>query len=399
MATNVKKNYRLLLLHRDAFLRLADEYLRVNGISLSLCSVDGTQILGSLCSSNEGPCPYQADCIKLREQVILESVRWGEPYTTLCPNNRLIWSVPVMENARLLGGIMASEVEGAKKGHLYHAAVDLLNRSIAYNLTNAALLEYRRKEAKIESERAETIHNIKDQNYLTIRELYLEEEPILIAAIKRGDTQAARESLNRVLIGIYFQGRERSNLLKSFILELIVTMSRSAVEAGGDADELLGANYSSVTELAAIDNEEELCRWLVAMLERMMRAINSSTRTPMPPSIQTAIAHMREHIDEDLGRDDVADIAALSPAHFSRVLKQSTGFSFTDLLSNMRIDYAKELLSGSDMSIFDISIKCGFSDQSYFTKVFKTETNKTPLAYRKERQNSKTLAKLSLSGD
>ena len=398
MATNVKKNYRLLLLHRDAFLRLADEYLRVNGIALSLCSVDGTQILGSLCSLEE-PCPYQAECIKLREQIIQESVRWGEPYTNICPNGCIIWAIPVMENARLLGGILAAAPDNSRKKHLYHSAVDLLNRAIAYNITNAALLEYRRKEAKIESERAETIHVTKDQNYLTIHELYLAEEPILISAIKSGDTQAARESLNRVLTGIYFQGRERSNLLKSFILELIVTMSRSAVEAGGNADELLGANYSSVTELAAIDNEEELCRWLVAMLERMMRAINSSTHTPMPQSVQDAISYMRDNIGEDLSRDAVSDVVSLSPAHFSRLMKQSTGMSFTDLFSHMRIDFAKELLRSTDASIFDVSVKCGYNDQSYFTKVFKSELNQTPMAYRRSKRKSTNLAKLSLSGD
>ncbi len=73
-------------------------------------------------------------------------------------------------------------------------------------------------------------------------------------------------------------------------------MSRSAVEAGGDPSELLGANYSSFADLAAIEGEEELCAWLVGMLERIMDAIKSNREYPSTVLLGAALRYMEEHL-------------------------------------------------------------------------------------------------------
>jgi AraC-like DNA-binding protein len=309
----------------------------------------------------------------------------------------MLWAVPVMENAYVRGGIVAEQLQPAMHegdwaslppSEMRRAAFDLLAMVEEANLTNSALLELRRKEAQRESERAEAIHALKEQNYQSIRDLYLIEEPGLISAIKRGDRPAAREILNRILTGIYFLGRDRPLLLKSFILELIVTMSRSAVEAGGDPTELLGANYSSVAELAQIDAEEELCQWLVSMLERMMDAIKANHHYPISVLLGSALKYMQEHLHEDISRDDVARVACLSPTHFSRVAKQTFGHSFTELLAKLRVDKSREMLVLTEKSLIQIGLDCGFSDQSYFTKVFQEYTGRTPGEYRRLHRNT-----------
>jgi len=167
-----------------------------------------------------------------------------------------------------------------------------------------------------------------------------------------------------------------------------VMMSRSAVEAGGDPGTLLGANYSSFATLARIEGEEELCAWLVGMLERIMDAIHTHHGYPISVMLGAAVQHMEQHLGEDLSRDDVARVACLSPAHFSRVVKHTFGQSFTDLLTQMRVDRAREMLVLSEHSIIRIALECGFSDQSYFTKVFKKLTGQTPGEYRRARQGT-----------
>ena len=58
------------------------------------------------------------------------------------------------------------------------------------------------------------------------------QEPLLLAAIRRGDRGEARRIINHVLVHIYSAGEERSDLLKGLLLELVVMISRAAVEAG-----------------------------------------------------------------------------------------------------------------------------------------------------------------------
>jgi AraC-like DNA-binding protein len=378
-----------------AYLRIAAEYLRLWNIQCVLSDAAGEPLAGAINCRNA--CAHLPECVAIRKRAIEESVRWGEPSPLLCPQGYMLWAVPVMENAVVRGGIVAEQLEPAMHEgdwsslpptEMRRAASDLLVMVEEANLTNSALLELRRKEARRESERAEAIHALKEQNYQSIRDLYLIEEPGLISAIKRGDRPAAREILNRILTGIYFLGRDRPLLLKSFILELIVTMSRSAVEAGGDPTELLGANYSSVAELAQIDAEEELCQWLVSMLERMMDAIKANHHYPISVLLGSALKYMQEHLHEDISRDDVARVACLSPTHFSRVAKQTFGHSFTELLAKLRVDKSREMLVLTEKSLIQIGLDCGFSDQSYFTKVFQKYTGRTPGEYRRLHRNT-----------
>ncbi len=375
-----------------AFEVLAREYLATWGLGCVLTDVCGRIVAGR--AGCKG-CSTDVECVLAREKAIDEALRWGEPSMLLCPRGFVIWAVPLMLNAAVIGGLVVeSAAVGAEEGEtgllspvqIRRAAADLLTMAEEANLTNAALLQLRKTAAQRESERAEAIHELKDQEYESIRDIYLREEPSLLAAIKRGDRPAAREIINRVLVGIYWLGRERPALLKSFLLELVVTMSRSAIEAGGDPKELLGANYSSFSDLAGIDSEEELCAWLVALLERTMDAIKSNREYPSSVLLGVALRYMQDHLGEEVSRDDVADVACLSPSHFSRVVKQAFGASFTDLLSRMRVDKARELLVRTDKSLIQICLDCGFSDQSYFTKVFQKHTGRTPGEYRRSRR-------------
>ncbi|HEY3290405.1 MAG TPA: AraC family transcriptional regulator [Anaerolineae bacterium] len=368
------------------FTALAAAYRQHWGLTCVLADVYGRVVAGDIECAAE--CALSHQCAAARQRAIAESVRWGEPSVQLCPQENLLWGVPVMDNTHVIGGLIAtrSDADSAvplspKEIHL--AVLDLLDLATTANLTNHALLALQRVNTQREGERAKAIHELKGQNYESIREIYLTEEPGLIAAIKGGDRRQARGVINRVLVGIYYLGRDRPLLLKSFLLELVVMMSRSAVEAGADPSELLGANFSLLGDLAAIDDEEALSAWLVAMLERIMDAISVNQHYPIGVMLGRAIQHMQAHLHEDISRDDIAAIACLSPSHFSRVIKQVYGQSFTELLTQMRVDRAREMLVRTEKSLIQICLECGFSDQSYFTKVFQKTTGKPPGEFRR----------------
>ncbi|MBR2562605.1 MAG: helix-turn-helix transcriptional regulator, partial [Eubacterium sp.] len=72
----------------------------------------------------------------------------------------------------------------------------------------------------------------------------------------------------------------------------------------------------------------------------------------------------------------------LNPSYLSTLFKQVTGQTFKEYLNHVRIQEAQRLLTHTDYPIMEISIACGFSDQSYFTKVFRKYTGLTPRQYR-----------------
>jgi AraC-like DNA-binding protein len=218
--------------------------------------------------------------------------------------------------------------------------------------------------------------------YDRVRELYLYNEPALLDAIRRGDRGEATRLINHVLVHIYSAGEERSELLKGLLLELVVMISRAAVEAGAQQSEVLGLNFRCITELAGIDDDEQLAEWLRETLERVMSAIERQEDFTPPLLITKAMRFMREHLDCEISRDEVARHAGISPGHFSRLLKERTGRSFTELLRQVRIDLACELLRGTEQSLAEIAQACGFCDQSYFTHVFQDVKQMTPRRFR-----------------
>ncbi|MFA7343151.1 MAG: AraC family transcriptional regulator [Terrimicrobiaceae bacterium] len=323
-----------------------------------------------------------------RTQVIREALRWGEACVMPDEDGLVGWGLPLMMNSLVTGGLIVERVplEGGEPGDISRkiraAAGRLLELMEQANLVNADFLRARRNKSQRERERAEAIHVLKDRLYDGIRDLYLREEPGLLAAIKRGERQAAREIINRVLVGIYHAARSRPELLKSLALELVVVMSRAAVESGADPSEVLGCNFESATALAGLQDEEEVSSWLCGMLERVMDAIRDHRQFPNAVLLGRAVTFMEEHLGEPLDRDAVARAAGLSGSHFSHLIREKTGRTFTDLMAQYRVDRAKTMLRRTGKSIIQIALECGFEDQSYFSRVFRRYTGTTPRNYR-----------------
>ena len=215
-----------------------------------------------------------------------------------------------------------------------------------------------------------------------IRELYLYEEPALLASIHRGDRKEATRIINLVLVHIYSVGEERSELLKGLLLELIVMMSRAAVEAGAPQSEVLGLGFQHLTELAEIRDDEQLALWLRMSVVRIFEAVERCREFQMPLLIGKVLKMIREEGCGPITRAEVARKAGVSPAHLADLLRERTGRSFSDLVREARIERACELLSKSEMTVADIASACGFCDQSHFTHVFRDLKKTTPKYYR-----------------
>ncbi|PTX92350.1 AraC family transcriptional regulator [Opitutus sp. ER46] len=337
-------------------------------------------------------CSHAADCPLVRAQAIAEALRWGEPCVVCCPGERAVWGVPVMRNQRVEGGLVVTCVSlqrpnraGSLDRRILQACQALQRLAVDHNLTNEAHLSTRRQFASREREKAEAMHELKGRLHDDIRSTYLHEEPALLAAIRRGERREARQILNRVLTAIYAAGGSHTPLLKSLALELVVIMTRAAVQAGAQPEKILGFNYQSLTTLAHVDDQEVLAAWLCQMLEQLIDAIQANVRHPNSVQLARAVEFMQEHLAEPLTRETVARAAGLSPSHFSHLMRAKTSWTFVELLTRLRTDHACHLLAHTAADLTRIALDCGFSDQSYFTRVFRRRTGQTPGDYRRAR--------------
>jgi transcriptional regulator GlxA family with amidase domain len=92
---------------------------------------------------------------------------------------------------------------------------------------------------------------------------------------------------------------------------------------------------------------------------------------------------LREHFDDHQAVSLVTEMAAIPARTLKRRFKAATGCSLMDYLQNLRVEEAKRLLENTELPIEEISERAGYSDASFFRRLFKRLTGLTPGHYRR----------------
>ena len=98
--------------------------------------------------------------------------------------------------------------------------------------------------------------------------------------------------------------------------------------------------------------------------------------------IEEVLSYINEHIDQPLTLESLAQRVSLSPFYFSRVFRKETGYTLREYLINTRINAARFYLRTTELSLKEISYRCGYGSDSTFCTTFKRITGMTPLEYR-----------------
>jgi AraC-like DNA-binding protein/ligand-binding sensor protein len=102
------------------------------------------------------------------------------------------------------------------------------------------------------------------------------------------------------------------------------------------------------------------------------------------PVITRAKEYIRQNQAEDLSLGQVAKAVNTSSFYFCKLFKKATGLNFTDYVSRVRIEKAKNLLLNPNLRISEIAYEIGFQSLTHFNRVFKKVTGQSPTCYREQ---------------
>ena len=100
--------------------------------------------------------------------------------------------------------------------------------------------------------------------------------------------------------------------------------------------------------------------------------------------VKRVVQYLNEHYREPISRWQVADSVHVSEDYLSRIFSRELGITPWEYLNRYRVWQAGRLLAGSGDSIGSIALKTGFSDQAYFSRVFRKITGQSPQAFRQK---------------
>jgi AraC-like DNA-binding protein len=208
-------------------------------------------------------------------------------------------------------------------------------------------------------------------------------EKRLLASILDSDKPKAQKNLNELLGHILFCSGGDFDLMKSKTYELLVLISRGAIDVGVPADKAFSINRRFWRDAQTIGNMDELCVSLSEVMNRYIDCIFTLSHKKNLDDINKAVQYIWQNYSNKITLEDAAKTVYLSPSYFCRVFQKTVGCNFNMYLNRIRIEKSKQLLLRYDLRIADIVSMVGFEDHSYFTKVFKRIAGVSPTHFRR----------------
>lgn len=209
-----------------------------------------------------------------------------------------------------------------------------------------------------------------------------EKERALLQCVARQNKPQAQSLLNELLGGILFAEGGNLELVKSRLYELLVLVSRTAIENGADGEQILNQIHQYRRQIEGYQTIDTLCFWLSAVVNQFMDSLFAFPSAKHANVIHRCIQYIGTHYKEHITLEEMARNVYLSPPYLSKIFRQETGMTFNAYVNRVRVNRAKELLRDRRLSVMDVAYWVGYEDQSYFTKVFKRSTGVLPKEYR-----------------
>jgi AraC-like DNA-binding protein len=353
---------------------------------------------------------------------IKEAHHFGGSYIYMCELGFMFWTSPLYVNGRFSGALVGSGFTGIERGETLDAMEVMSRGTVPREELAKKLAPFSRGE----SERIKSLADLllicacslstgtgddekrrvyQQTELLRDREFRagpscgapvsaypIDKERMLLAALRRGDHEAGRRILNE-LLGILFCSNDGSHGMRPFTfiqfraIELVVLLSRAAMgkgaaHQGASDDALLETNNRYLRRIQEAKTIEELTDVLHIIVERMSTQIFSFQGVRHASALRKAERFIWENYTRKISLQEIAGAAGLSAPYFSTVFKEEMGENLSAYLNRLRVEKAGHMLTGTGLTLSEIASSCGFEDQSWFSKIFKSYTGISPGKYR-----------------
>jgi AraC-like DNA-binding protein/ligand-binding sensor protein len=402
----------------------------------SLCkkySSDPTQRLGE----NTYPCTH------IHAEKIIEAHHAGGIYIYMCEVGFIYWSSLIYSGGQYIGALLAQRVLGVERNQVVERISTMSKGAISESEALAYIADIPQKSyeeikalaqmlrlctEQISSNAEEhrsmicASHDSRIASHLSIQKNYpnkkplhqnisgntpyvdypLDKERLLLAALRRGDKETSRKILNEILHVLVIANPGNFEFIQLRAIELIVLLSREALTADNSADvsdksktkndnkDILEINNRYIKKIQESKHIEELTGNLQVIIDCMGRQIFSFQGIRHASALRKAERYIWEHYTRKLCLQEIAAASGLSAPYFSSIFKEEMGENLSSYLNRLRVEKAAAMLTETDASINEIAGHCGFEDQSWFSKIFKSYTGLSPGKYREQGGNTES---------
>lgn len=220
-------------------------------------------------------------------------------------------------------------------------------------------------------------------NASEVNQRYLMEDR-LVTAIAQGDARKAHETLNE----IWKVSTDMKFISDSFQDQLVGTtivrtMVRMGAKWGGLSPVLIDAiSQEYAQKMHHTVSKAELEFLTTELVERFCAEIRKQRNSRYSLAVRQAVEYIEVNLSKSMTSGEIAQAVGLGKKHFVEQFRHETGMTVKEYLADRRCTIAAQLLVDSRASIQEVAAYVGYSDNNYFSKVFKANIGFSPQAYR-----------------
>lgn len=179
------------------------------------------------------------------------------------------------------------------------------------------------------------------------------------------------------------------NLVFVRIYSLLGKILKFLYEMNLDTDDLEKEIIQIYTHFDSFHTYKQFADWMTTLCSQVCQKLDTSLQSYHNQVYNVALSYIKQNFENSsLCLNDIAHHANISPAYLSSLFKKVSGQSISDTLSGLRMESACHYLASGNLSLKEISLKCGYANQYYFSNSFKKKLGISPSAYRETHQTS-----------
>ena len=360
------------------------------------------------CRLVAGEKPDPAQNSQSHWQSVEQAMRFGGRNIFMCVNAFTHWTSPIVAAGRAVGALVAGPVLTIDEGDFFQhreGLKDLFDSvpriepsrvtalsQVLYGLARTVsddtgrALDELGSDLDRQSRMNEYIQQLKrrqlDDESPALAAYPLEKERELLDQIRVGNIKSAQQTLNQLLGHVFFEAGSDLASIRYRIRELVALLSRAVMNEGADPEEVFGLNFRFVDAIDRQTDINGIAFWVARIARRFADLVLYMPNVQHGTVMRKAARYVRSHLSETIRLADVSRHVDLSPNYFSRIFASEMGTPFVSYVTAARMDRAKELLRSTNLPVTEIAAEVGVPDHSYFTKLFRTTTGRTPSVFR-----------------
>ncbi|WP_371825290.1 response regulator [Paenibacillus soyae] len=149
--------------------------------------------------------------------------------------------------------------------------------------------------------------------------------------------------------------------------------------------ELLDIDILKLDIVMQFETIADIRSWLVHRIFEISERLHEKNNTKDGKFIRSVMKTIKERMGENITLKDIAQHFSFSPSYLGFLIKEKSGHTFNELLVQLRMERACELLKQPGMKVYEIADQVGYRYLPYFSRQFKEKFGMTPLEYRKKK--------------